>query len=316
MRFLWSRIRTVHVSYKDWKAVLACIGVSLFFWVSIKLESTYSTNMKVPLKFHYSYNNIMVTKPLPAFVEVNVSGVGYELLKKLMGTLKSIHFRIENPLKTKFQTVKSIRPELDEILKDFQVNYILQDTIFTFFDTIVSKELYVAVNSNSILLDEGYQIISPIHVSPPTLTVVGPKKTIDLHIDTVWLSIEDELLSSSFQGELKPQINLHDYQTLIPAHVEVSFEVAYFYHVELPARLHFINFPENRQFQATPTEAKVQYSMRQDIYEDYEKPDSMNIYLDFLEYNEVDSTICASYLIDTHFEYIQSLPEFFTIILN
>lgn len=314
VKFLWSKAQTHHFSFKDWKAIVVCFGISIFFWVFTKLNGNYATNVKIPLHFEYAHENIIVTQPLPSFIQANISGMGYELLKTSIFSTQPIDIKIQRPLDSKYQTIKSIRPQLDEVLKNFEINYVVEDTLYTHFDTIVSKKLYIAIDSASIPLEENYKITSAIRLEPDSVLVVGTREAIQNQKDTAWVVLEEDNIDSSFEEMVKPQINLQDYQSLVPAEIKVFFDVAYFYHLEAPARLHFVNFPEDQNFDIIPKEARVMYSIRKDIYDDYETLDSIEVYLDFLEYNKADSTICASYDMQNTYEEIQSIPENFIII--
>ena len=315
INFLWSNAQTRRrFSLKDWKPIAFCFGISIFFWVFTRLNGTYATNVKIPLNFEYSQKNIIATAPLPSFIQANISGIGYELLRTSIFSTDPIAITIEQPLTTKYQTIKSIRPQLDEIFKHFKINYVLEDTLYTHFDTIVSKKLYVALDSSSIQLEENYRITSPIRLEPDSILLIGVRQALQEQSDTVWIVLEEDDIDSNFEEEIKPEINLQEYQSLAPASIKVLFDVAYFYSLQVPARLHLVNFPQDQDFLIMPKEAQVTYSMRKDIYDNYESLDSIDVYLDFLEYNETDSTICASYNMENIYEDIQSIPKNFIII--
>jgi len=90
-------------SNKNLKVVLLCVIGATTFWFFNALNKNYTTDMRYPVVFEYDSDSSVLVRKLPEFIEINVSGGGWELLRTTIWfNRNSLIIPIENPFNTSF----------------------------------------------------------------------------------------------------------------------------------------------------------------------------------------------------------------------
>nr|MCU0468761.1 hypothetical protein [Arcicella sp.] len=136
-------------SKTDYKAVFISLLAAIIFWIMNALNKDgYSQKMSFPLQFSYNDSLYIPTQPLPEKISVNVSGNGWNLLRKAFALdITPVKYSIEKPLKTKYLNTGSLTDSLSDYIKDVKVNYVVADRFDLEFDRKISKEFIVRVDS-------------------------------------------------------------------------------------------------------------------------------------------------------------------------
>jgi YbbR domain-containing protein len=215
-------------SKTDIKAIFISLLAAIIFWVMNALNKDgYSQRMSFPLQFSYNDSLYIPTQPLPEKISVNVSGNGWNLLRKAFAfDITPVKYSVEKPLKTKYLNTGSLADSLSEYIKDVKVNYVVADRFDLEFDRKVSKQFTVKVDSASIPLKERYVISSLINVNPRTVTLEGPESVLEGMGSVIYVKIPGKRLQDNFDDEIKLPISQNSLIKPSKDRVAVSFEVS------------------------------------------------------------------------------------------
>ncbi|WP_189565704.1 hypothetical protein [Persicitalea jodogahamensis] len=188
----------------------------------------YSLRLDYPIHFDYDETEFVPVEPLPKTVSVNVSGNGWNLLRKswLSFAERPLEYKVSNPLKANFINTISLTDNLAEHFPGIQVNYVVADTLELDFERKKTRIIPVRVDSSGINMRQGYVISSLINVSPSLISVEGPASMLNTYPDTIVVRIPTRKIQNNYD-EILP-LNIPKVQSVEVSHsnVLVSFEVA------------------------------------------------------------------------------------------
>jgi hypothetical protein len=214
-------------SKTDIKAIFISLMAALIFWVMNALNKDgYSQKISFPLQFSYNDSLYIPTQPLPEKIFVNVSGNGWNLLRKAFALdVTPIVYSVAKPLKTKFLNTGSLTDSLTEYIKDVHVNYVIADRFEIEFDRKITKEFTIKVDSANIPLKNRYVVASLINVNPRTITLQGPESVLEEMGSVIYLKIPVQRLQDNYDDKIKLPLPING---LVKANIDrvgVSFEV-------------------------------------------------------------------------------------------
>ncbi len=212
----------------DYKAIFICLLAAIIFWIMNALNKDgYSQKISFPLQFSYNDSLYIPTQPLPEKISVNVSGNGWNLLRKTFALdITPIKYSISKPLKTKLLNTGSLTDSLSEYIKDVKINYVVADRFELEFDRKISKNFTIKIDSSNISLKDRYVITSLINVNPRTITLVGPESVLEEMGTTILVKIPSKRLQENFDDEIKLSLPKNALIKANKDRVTVSFEVA------------------------------------------------------------------------------------------
>ena len=200
-----------------------------FFWLMTALnKENYSLRLDYPIHFSYNENLYVPVKPLPQTVSVNVSGDGWNLLRKSWLTFaeRPVESSISNPLRAKTISSTSLTAQIAEHFPDVKVNYVVSDTFDLNFERKITRIIPIRVDSLAIDLRPGFVISSLINLSPSLISVEGPATLIAQYPDTILVRVPTRKIQNNYDETLPlglPNMRLVD---VSHSTVFVSFEVA------------------------------------------------------------------------------------------
>ena len=189
------------------------------------LNKNYATNVNVPLQFEFDSKKFVAVDPLPATIALNVSGNGWELLRKSLGVkVPAITMPIERPLETRKIVASTLAPIVASQLGTLKVNYIVTDTLRLKIESTATRKIKLQVDLKSISFKKGFGRISPVLIMPDSVTLDGPKSFIDNLSDTLLLKVNATRVSSNLKENVEVIIN-NNLVSRNPPVAEVIFEV-------------------------------------------------------------------------------------------
>lgn len=212
----------------DFMAICICLLAAIIFWIMNALNKDgYSQKISFPLQFSYNDSLYIPVQPLPEKISVNVSGNGWNLLRKTFALdITPIKYSISKPLKTKLLNTASLTDSLSEYIKDVKINYVVADRFELEFDRKISKQFTVKVDSSNISLKDSYVITSLINVNPRTIILIGPESVLDEMGSTILVKVPSRRLQENFDDEIKLSLPKNSLIKVNKDRVAVSFEVA------------------------------------------------------------------------------------------
>jgi hypothetical protein len=212
----------------DYKAIAICLLAAIIFWIMNALNKDgYSLRIPFPLQFSYNDSLYIPTQPLPEKISVNVSGNGWNLLRKVFAVnVNPIKYSISKPLKTRMLNTGSLTDSVSEYIKDVKINYVVADRFELEFDRKVSKQFTVKVDSSNISLKDRYVITSLINVNPRIITLTGPESVLEEMGNTILVKVPSQRLQDNYDDEVKLLLPKNSLIKANKDRISVSFEVA------------------------------------------------------------------------------------------
>ncbi|MBX2961484.1 MAG: hypothetical protein KF687_03170 [Cyclobacteriaceae bacterium] len=243
MSFFSSILNLLRFNNRNWKAVLLCVFAAAVFWLFNALNKNYSANISFPLSFDYHEELYIPVKRPPENIKLNVSGLGWDLLRKSSGLkVTPLHIPLENPADVKKIVGASLPPLLSAQLEGIQINFVLTDTIHLSIDPLVKRRVLLAVERIDENLKKDFGLASAIQIEPDSIWLEGPLSLLNSLQDRLFISLPQNI-DKSFSDRIEVELP-HESLTANPPLVSVSFGVDRFVQLTDTARLQVINIPK------------------------------------------------------------------------
>lgn len=276
-----------------WKVIVLSFMGACTFWFFSALGKEYNSRIKYPIEFVYNTDSLVAIQPLPEFVDVEVSGGGWNLFRESFWFGSDpILFELENPAAIRYLTRATIFPIVSEQLNEFRINFLFTDTLHVDIDRKVFKKVSLRLDSASISMDEDYRIVSPIATTPDTAWIFGPASFIDTLKDDYTFRLETESIDKTFERFVKMGLPEEFDIYSEPPTVNVQFEVARFDKLELATTVEPQNFPEDSSVFVTYPEITIRFAVQRSLREEYYAED-FKVVVDYNLINEADSLVPA-----------------------
>lgn len=210
------------------KTLALCFLAAFVFWLLNSLnKSGYSANISYPLNIKYNDSLYIPTKPLPKKLNVNISGIGWDLMKyKLFSNATPLVYEIKNPLKIYRLDNTSLLESLTILMQRSKLNFILADTTTLHFEPKHRKIINLKVDSLGIDLQKNFVISSFINISPRVIYIEGPASFLKRYNETIYLKVPAKRLSTDFDDKITIPLPQNALVKLSAERALVSFEVA------------------------------------------------------------------------------------------
>lgn len=193
----------LHKDKHDWEIILYCIGTGFLFWFLNAMGKVYHHQVSVPVDFQYSRNSVVAVSSLPKTVEVQVEGRGWDIAREIWGwEPKLFKYKVARPLEVDFVVPQKWHSNLQDMLPSVKVEGVVSDTIFMRFDKIDKKLVGLYVDLQDIKLKEGFQISSPIQISPKFIEFKGAASLIKNLPPQLPVKIDARNISESFDQNI------------------------------------------------------------------------------------------------------------------
>ena len=211
------------------KTFLVCLLAATFFWLmNVLNQDNYSIKLSYPLEIVYDNSAFVPLLPLPKRVSVNVSGNGWNLLRKswLNFNALPVVYKVNNPNKSSYINSTTLTDQITELFPDLHVNYVISDTFELSFERKIRRIIPIRVDSTGINMGEGYVISSIINVSPSLISIDGPLSLVKVYPDTIWITVPTPKIQNNYDESLPIPLPVSSLVEVSHRNVYVSFEVA------------------------------------------------------------------------------------------
>jgi len=251
------------------------------FWFFNALNKNYTTDMRYPVVFDYNSDSTLLVEELPENIEINVSGGGWELLRKTIWfNRNSLNIPIENPTKTHYISGQQLFTLLNDDIKDITVNYMITDTVHVDIQPYAEKILLAVIDSTTINIRDGYSITSPITIKPDSIVIGAPLNLIDTLDEVFLIPVPIKNIDSEINEDIELSFYDPELVQFYPQEVNVQFEVARYVETSTETSIELVNFPTDSSAFVHPASAIITF----EIVEYYEK-----------RYNPLDFLVIADY---------------------
>lgn len=275
--------------FDNWKVVLLSFLGATTFWFFSALGKDYNYRIKYPIDFLFDKDSLVAVKPLPKYVDVDVSGGGWDLFRESFWFGSNpIIIELENPAAIRYLTRPTLLPILSEQLNEYRINFLFTDTIFIDINRRTSKVVNLKLDSSMVQMEDDYRMISPITISPDTATIFGPTSFIDTLQSEYLVTLDEDDLDRSFDG--LASLNLPDAYGIYasPPAINVKFNVDKFETLEIETVVEMQNFPEDSSAYVADPSVTIRFVVQRSLKEDFLSED-FKIVTDYTLVNPTDS---------------------------
>ena len=281
--------------------VVLCLIGAATFWFFNALNKDYTSDLRIPLDFQFNTEDNVVFGRLPGYVVVNVSGGGWDLLRKSnLFSLQPLEIPLADPTVQKRIAGASLLPYVNTYLSgQLVLNHIITDSLFLDIDSKVTKMIALDVDSSRIDLAEDVIITSSIRMERDSIRVTGARRYLDTLSSPFVLQIDDPGIDDDYDERINLYLDEIDNIECDPNTIRIEFETQQLITVNNTFSFEMVNFPEGTEVGFSDTLLSVDIKLLP-IYQD-----SISIPLDLIvDYNLVnwdDSTVVP---------HIKNVPEF------
>ncbi|MEP0984540.1 hypothetical protein [Ekhidna sp.] len=272
----------------NWKVVLLSFLGATTFWFFSALGKEYNYRIEHPIAFVYDSDSLIAVKPLPEFVEIDVTGGGWDLFRESFWFVDPVIFELDNPAAIRYLTRPTILPIVSDQLDEYRINFLFTDTLYINIDRKVSKLVKLKIDSANISMDSDHRIITPISLSPDTAVIFGPTSFIDTLGREFFIRPEEESIDKNYDRFVK--LGLPEAFDIYsnPPTVNVKFEVDRFDRLEISTTIEMQNFPSDSSVYVSDPNVIVRFVVQQELTEDYFSED-FKVVVDYDLINRADS---------------------------
>ena len=291
---LWHRLGQLFpVKKGNLKVVTLCVVAATTFWFFSALNKPdYTTQIDYPITFTYRTDSTYLLSQLPESITLQVNGGGWNLVRKtLLVNAQPMEITLEEPTTTKYITGQSLAEEIERVLGDVRLEYIVTDTLYIDIDSMLEKQAVVALDSTQISLEEDYWLTSPVAISPRIVTLRGPTSVISQAADTLTISLPDQEIDENYEATV-PLSYVNTMVEVLPKEANVQFSVAAFVPLNKRVPLTRLNFPRDSSVYVTQEQVNVSFWMREALVEDNPIDSArFKVVANFYNINPRDSTL-------------------------
>ncbi|CAD5290267.1 MULTISPECIES: hypothetical protein [unclassified Imperialibacter] len=298
---------------ENWKVVVLAVLAATTFWFFNSLNKNYEARLSYPIAFDFPRDSVVIVKPLPDEVRIDVASGGWNLLRKTFWfNVDPLVIQLDNPTEIKFLTRNSLYDIIKDQLTDIDLNRVVTDTLFISVEPKIQKMVMAVVDSLTIPLATNYRLTSPITYEPDSVRIEGPSSLMNRFPSTWLLEFDRSDIAGDFERSLAVPLTDNRLMSSTPKSVTVKFRAEEFIRDSLLVEIQPVNFP-NRYRGKVPyladTVTYVFYTIKGDLASQV-SDSAFSIAADFKMYNSEDSTITPVVLFrPTEVLELQLLPE-------
>ncbi|MFL0681620.1 MAG: YbbR-like domain-containing protein [Algoriphagus aquaeductus] len=231
----------------DLKVVVLCILAATTFWILNALnKDNYNTIVDYPIQWEFDRTNYIPVKPLPESIQIQISGNGWDLLRKYFN-LNEPPFSIilAEPSSRKFILSTELKRPLGEFITPTQLESLLEDSIHFQIDKIVTKSLTPYLDSAGYSLGKNIEIDGAVLFTPNQITLTGPSSLLESFEGKFPVYLNENRIEKNFSRQVKLELEkkIEDLIQIQETEVEVSFSVFKYLEGNKRLKLKKVNFP-------------------------------------------------------------------------
>ena len=229
------------------KVVVLCVAAATTFWVLNALnKDNYSTIVDYPVQWEYDQKNFIPVKSLPNSIQIEISGNGWDLLRKYFkigGTPYLI--QLNSPAEKKYLLTADLKRSLGEFITPTQLQNVIGDTIHYQIDRIVTKTLRPVLDTLGYSLDKNIALEGKVNFIPDQLEITGPSSVLEAFDGKYPVALNATKINSDYSGKVSLTVDgsLTKLVQLKQKEIQVSFSVLTYLEGNKRLKIRKVNFP-------------------------------------------------------------------------
>ncbi len=227
--------------------VVLCVAAATTFWVLNALnKDNYSTIVDYPVQWEYDQKNFIPVKSLPNSIQLEISGNGWDLLRKYFkigGTPYLI--QLNSPAEKKYLLTADLKRSLGEFITPTKLQNVLGDTIHYQIDRIVTKTLRPVLDTLGYSLDKNIALEGKVNFIPDQLEITGPSSVLEAFDGKYPIALNATKIDSDYSGKVSLTVDesLAKLVQLKQKEIQVSFSVLTYLEGNKRLKIRKVNFP-------------------------------------------------------------------------
>lgn len=273
------------------RVILLCVFAATTFWILNALNENYSTTLKYPLQFIYDQEEYIAVDKLPEEIQVNVSGLGWNLFRNSMGIkVTPLRIILETPTEVNKITSGALPALISDQMNDVELNYVLTDTLNINIDKRVQRKFLLDIDSANIPLEDNYRITTKVRQTPDSVLLEGPSGIINNMPDTLLLELPQTDIDSDYKEAVSVLTPNNNLITRNPPAANITFGVSEFVKDGENVSLKTANFPKSGMAYIKDNAVPVKFLVSKDRQDDITSED-FEVIVNFSTMNPADSSI-------------------------
>ena len=229
--------------------VVLCIAAATTFWVLNALnKDNYSTIVDYPVQWEFDRKNFVPVKPLPQSIQIQISGNGWDLLRKYFNISTNAYpILIGSPSEKNYLLTSDLKRGLGEFITPTLLENVLGDTIPFQIDRIVTKTLIPELDSAGYSLDKNIALEGKVSFNPDKLEVTGPSSILESYQGKFPVVLNAKKIAKNYSGKVSLELE-EDLATLVQlkqTEIQVSFSIVTYLEGNKRLKIKKLNFPAN-----------------------------------------------------------------------
>lgn len=275
------------------KIVTLCVIAATTFWFFSALNKpNYTTQVNYPVVFSYETDSTYLLSQLPESITLQVSGGGWNLLRKtLLVNTQPVVVALADPTEVKAIPGVALRDEIEAVLGDVSLEYIVTDTLRIDIDSVSEKEVTVMVDSATVNLEKNHWVTSRIAIEPRGVTLHGPASVVEQASDTLMVRLADQDIDENYEATV-PLSYINTMVEVVPKEANVKFKVAPFVLLSKQVPLTVLNFPKDSSVYLAHRQVTINFWVREALASnDSTENARFRVVANFNNINSRDSTL-------------------------
>lgn len=286
------------------KVVVLCIAAATTFWILNALnKDDYNTIVDFPVEFVYDQNQFVAVASLPKTLEIEISGNGWDLLRKYFNfNSDSYPVELTNPTAKNYILTADLKRSLGEFLSPTQLVSVLKDSLKFKIDKIKTIKVKPVLDSSSFSMANNFRIADQITFTPGVINLTGPTSILDSLEENFPVSLDENKINNAINKEIAltvPQ-ELSKLVHIEQPSITVKFGVVEFLEGNKRLKIKRLNFPKSVSLADEDVMIMISYLV--DERKSAELKDlEFEAVLDYYKRNKEDSTITVQ---------VKPMPDF------
>ncbi|MFC3416796.1 YbbR-like domain-containing protein [Algoriphagus hitonicola] len=276
------------------KVVVLCVAAATTFWILNALnKDDYTTIVDFPIEFIFDQEDYMAVKPLPESVQIEISGNGWDLLRKYFNVNNTpFSIELDRPANSDYILASDLKRTFSEFITPTQLISIVDDSIHYEIDPIQTVKLIPVLDSTSFTLANNFRILEEPAFEPSQITVTGPQSIIELFEGEFPVNLDENRLQDDLTKnvELSVSKELEEFIKIEEETVAVSLDLVAFLEGNKRLKIKKINFPRTVTLEEEEPLIMMYYLVDERETEELKELEFEAV-LDFAKRNRQDSTI-------------------------
>ena len=227
MSFINGIVNLFRFDKTNWRAVALCLVAATVFWFFNALNKEHTATITFPVDFKYNESVFIPVKSLPKSVLINITGIGWDLLRKSIGfKVVPLQIALDRPSEIKKLPPGSILALATAQFDQLKINHVASDTLMVSIDRRQSKKVKLFVRKDQFRFDPEYGRSSIIRIEPDSVLLNGPTSTLNQIPDSIQIQLVDEVIDEDINTEGDVMLPIEDGVTIGIETARVRFRVS------------------------------------------------------------------------------------------